>query len=292
MGLVAVVGLGCGSSKTSGRLADAAVIATGGTVGGGGAIGSGGTIASTTVRGSGGAVAGGTHGTASTGTGGVGGAGSGGATSTGSNPRGTGGGAGGGTGGIAGSGGARTGGNVGGGGVGTGGAIRTGGASGGGAGGTVMGGAGGSEVVDASPVDTGGAPGVDGGQGIVYSGCRYVGGISRAYLAKFDPQAGLCVVIVFLQPTSSDAGLDLTVTTLGWGVGGISLVRSTSGDCLHPSGTGSVSATSASGSATLNNYGETIDIDAALTFPASDAGPSVTVEMKAQAVPTGHSCPN
>jgi hypothetical protein len=57
----------------------------------------------------------------------------------------------------------------------------------GGAGGTAAGGMGGSTTRDASASD--GASGFDAGQTSTYSGCLFIGGINRAVVAKFDPQA-------------------------------------------------------------------------------------------------------
>ena len=50
------------------------------------------------------------------------------------------------------------------------------------------------------------------------------------------------------------------------------------------------SATSASGSVTIHNSPYTLDIDAVLNFPASDAGPAQSIEMKAQGVDLNHGC--
>jgi hypothetical protein len=51
-----------------------------------------------------------------------------------------------------------------------------------------------------------------------------------------------------------------------------------------------VSATSASGTVSVVSESQAIDVDAVLNFPSSDAGPAMTVEMKANGVTINHSC--
>jgi hypothetical protein len=52
----------------------------------------------------------------------------------------------------------------------------------------------------------------------------------------------------------------------------------------------SSAADSASGSVTINSSSATIDVDAVLYFPATDAGAARSVELKAQAVDIKHGC--
>jgi hypothetical protein len=54
--------------------------------------------------------------------------------------------------------------------------------------------------------------------------------------------------------------------------------------------TGGFAASSATGSVTVNRSSSTIDIDAVVAFPSSDAGPAQSVEMKAQGVPFMLNC--
>lgn len=161
--------------------------------------------------------------------------------------------------------------------AGTGGA-RTGGASGG------SGGVGG-----ATSVGTGGATSRDAGQASIYSGCSYVGGYNRAVIAKFDPQAGTCVAIVLMQPDRRDAGLGLT-TTDSWGVESTGLWPSTTSNCATRNLVGARAATSAQGSVSVSYSPATIDVDAVLTFPASDAGPAQTIELTAKGVDNSRGC--
>jgi hypothetical protein len=286
-----IASIGCGSSKSSGRY-DASAAGQGGSVGNGGVLGSGGVAA---TGGTGSLVAGGTSGTVASGTGGsgsggvasgtggrnAGGSATGGATTVGSGGATT-----------VGSGGARTGGSVGVGGGGRGGVLGSGGSgaggiASGGASGPATGGAGGGK--DAGADAAGGAPGIDGAGTAVYSGCWNIGGITRACVAKFDPQLGACALIELFQPGSGDAGVGLTVSGLGWGVGGIYLWWSPTNDCLRM-GRAGVNATSASGTVTVVSASQAIDVDAVLNFPSSDAGPAMTVEMKATGVTINHSC--
>jgi hypothetical protein len=169
--------------------------------------------------------------------------------------------------------------------TGTGGA-RTGGASGGfgGAGGTTSVGSGG-----ATSIGTGGATGQDAGQASIYSGCRYIGGYNRAVIAKFDPEAGICVAIVLVEPDRTDAGLGLTISE-NWGLEGTGIWPSTTSNCATRALSTARPATSAQGSVSVSYSPATIDVDAVLTFPASDAGPAQTVEMKAKGVDNGHGC--
>jgi hypothetical protein len=158
-------------------------------------------------------------------------------------------------------------------------------------GGTSGGGAGGETTKDAGTTATGGAGGVDAGRASSYSGCRYIGGIDRAVVAKFDPQAGLCVVLALASPAGApDASLGMTITQY-WGVESAHLWSSTADDCAQRfTPAGAVSATSASGSVTVNQTPATIDIDAVLNFPASDGGPARSVELKAQGVDINKGC--
>jgi hypothetical protein len=102
-------------------------------------------------------------------------------------------------------------------------------------------------------------------------------------LAKFDPQTGLCVALVLASPSGArDAGFGLSLTS-SWGVQSATLWPSTAGDCVQWVRVSVVaSATSASSSVTIHNSPNTLDIDAVLNFPASDAGPAQSIEMKAQ----------
>jgi hypothetical protein len=161
--------------------------------------------------------------------------------------------------------------------AGTGGA-RTGGASGslGGAGGTTSPGSGGTTTRDA-------------GQASIYSGCRYIGGYNRAVIAKFDPAAGICVAIVLMEPGRTDAGLGLTITE-NWGLESTGLWPSTTSNCATRALVDTRAATSAQGSVSVSYSPATIDVDAVLTFPASDAGPAQTIELSAQGVDNSHGC--
>lgn len=169
--------------------------------------------------------------------------------------------------------------------AGTGGA-KTGGTSGslGGAGGTTSIGSGG-----ATSAGSGGTTGVDAGQAGVYSGCRYIGGYNRAVIAKFDPEAGICVAIVLVEPGRTDAGLGLTITD-NWGLESTGLWPSTTSDCATRTLVGARAATSARGSVSVSYSPATMDVDAVLTFPASDAGPARTIELKAKGVDNSHGC--
>ncbi len=250
---------------TGGVVGMGGVVGTGGVVGMGGAVGSGGST-----------LMGGTTGMAAGGAVGSGGA-------------------------VAGSGGARTGGMVGSGGAGAGGVVGSGGAGvggtgAGGRGGTVSGGAGGSAAGGTGGTTrdagaTGGTGGLDAGQTSTYSGCLFGGGINRAVVAKLDPQAGICVALVLSQPAfGPDAGFGLTITQ-GWGVEFASRWPSTTADCVQrfpPAG--AESATSASGSVSVNTSSATIGVDAVLYFPASDTGPAQSIELKAQNVDINHAC--
>ena len=225
---------------------------------------------------------GGTGGPGTTiGTGGrdAGGAGSGGGSTT------TGGTGGPRTGGTPGSGGAGPGGMVGSGGLGSGGKVGSGGSGRGGSGG------GGITTRDAGTAATGGTGGLDAGQAATYSGCIYIGGIDRAGVAKFDPQTGLCVALVLTSPSSSrDGGLGLSLSP-SWGAQSATLWSSTAADCMQwVRVTAATSATSASGSVTIHNSSNTLDIDAVFSFPASDAGPAQSIEMNAQGVALNQGC--
>jgi hypothetical protein len=193
-----------------------------------------------------------------------------------------------GTGGVIGSGGSGTGGVVGSGGSGTAGTPvgGTGGSMGGGAGGT-----GGTTAKDASADVTQDSPGFDGNQTVIYSGCGYGGDIERAVVAKFDARAGVCVTLVLESPHAApDASFGMTISQ-NWGVAALKLWASSTNDCATrnpPSG--AVGASSASGSVTVNRSAGTIDIDAVFDFPASDAGPRQSVELKAQGVDFMHNC--
>jgi hypothetical protein len=151
-------------------------------------------------------------------------------------------------------------------------------------------GSGGAMATDAGA--TGGASGFDAVPASTYSGCMYIGGIDRAIVAKFDPQAGLCVALVLSEPAfGPDAGFGLTITK-GWGVEYAGLWPSTTADCAQrfvPMDASSA-ADSASGSVTINSSSATIDVDAVLYFPATDAGAARSVELKAQAVDIKHGC--
>lgn len=291
------VGIACGSSvaiphKDAGQPPDVAS-SSGGASGSGGAVGSGGTIGTggaigtggiTVMGGSGGAGLGGTSGTAM---GGTSGRGTGGATTSGTGGRNTGGAQTGGGGTSAGgSGGTRTGGTPGSGGSATGGMLGSGGL---GTGGTP--GSGGTTTRDAGAAATGGTGGLDAGQAATYSGCTYIGGFDRAGVAKFDPQTGRCVALVLASPSGApDAGFGLSLTP-SWGVQSATLWPSTADDCAQwVKVSGVASATSASGSVTIHNSPYTLDIDAVLNFPASDAGPAQSIEMKAQGVALNHGC--
>jgi hypothetical protein len=166
------------------------------------------------------------------------------------------------------------------GGTGAGGMVGTGGSTAvtGGSGGTTAGGSGGSTTGDA-------------GAASVYSGCMFIGGINRAVVAKFEPQAGVCVALVLAQPgPDQDAGSGLSVTE-SWGVESASLWPSTTGDCARRFAPGEAeSAASASGSVSVDTSSTTIDVDAVLHFPASDAGPARSIELKAQGVDINHGC--
>jgi hypothetical protein len=271
-----LIGTGCGKSGTgtrhdAGQQLDVPNPS-------GGALGTGG---STTASGSGGAASGGTAGTSIAGAGGN--VGRGGATTFGS-------------GGvvIGGSGGTRTGGMVGTGGSSKGGTAGT---TAGGVGGAitgsggVVGGAGGTATQDAGGMATGGTGGLDAGQAGTYSGCNYIGGINRAVVAKFDAQTGLCTVLVLASPGgATDAAFGLTITT-NWGMETTGLWSSAVDDCAkRPLPTGSVRAIDATGSVTVTPSMRTIDIDAELTFPASDAGPARSVKLKAQGVDINKGC--
>jgi hypothetical protein len=263
------------------------VVGSGGAVASGGASGTGGAVSTggiTVVGGSGGVGFGGTSGTAM---GGTGGRGTGGVTTSGTGGRNTGGAQTGGGGTSAGgSGGTRTGGASGSGGSVTGGMLGSGGL---GMGGTL--GSGGTTTRDAGTAATGGTGGLDAGQAATYSGCTYIGGIDRAGVAKFDPQTGLCVALVLASPSGApDAGFGLSFTP-NWGVQSATLWPSTAGDCANwVRVSGVASATSASGSVAIHNSPYTLDIDAVLNFPASDAGPAQSIEMKAQGVDLNHGC--
>lgn len=142
----------------------------------------------------------------------------------------------------------------------------------------------------------GGSTGTDAGTsgdagGSVYSGCSYIGGIDRALVGKFDAQSGRCVAILLISPGGrSDAGAGLTVTDY-WGVDSIMLWPVTAAGCAQLTRPpGAIFATGATGSMTVDRSVATIDVDATLTFPASDAGPLVTVEMKAKGVSLRSNC--
>jgi hypothetical protein len=159
----------------------------------------------------------------------------------------------------------------------------TGGMGGGGTGG--KGGAGGSS-------GTGGSTGSDAGLATTYVGCMYIGGIDRAVVAKFDPQAGVCVALVLASPSGApDAGFGMTLTK-GWGVQSTALWPSaTAGDCAQLSPPASAEhATSATGSVSVNATPATIDIDAVLSFPATDGGAARSIELKAQGVDINRGC--
>jgi hypothetical protein len=154
--------------------------------------------------------------------------------------------------------------------VASGGALGSGGA-------TVMGGA-------------GGAGGGDGGGPGIYTGCSYIGGYDRAVVAKFDPQAGACVVVALMAPVRADASTGLTITSPWW-IEYVTMWSSTTAECLSKGvRSGAAQATSASGSVTVNWSPATIDIDAILTFQPVDGGPSQSVELKAQGVDLDRSC--
>jgi hypothetical protein len=182
-----------------------------------------------------------------------------------------------------GSGGAGSGGLLGSGGSGAGGTAA------GGRGGSVTGGTGGTATTDAGAA--GGTTGFDAGQASIYSGCIFIGGINRAVVAKFDPQAGVCVALVLAQPGGSgDGGFGLTISQ-SWGVESTSLWQSATADCAQRFAPGgAASATSASGSVSVDTSSTTIDVDAVLYFPASDAGAAQSIEMKAQGVDINHGC--
>ena len=280
-----VLGIACGTSvgishKDAGQPTDVPSSS-------GGASGSGGTIGTGGITMAGGSAGAGAGGTSSTAVGGTGGSGTGGATMSGTGGRNPGGAQTGGAGTSAGgSGGTRTGGTQGSGGSGTGGMSGSGGS---GSGGTL--GSGGTTTRDAGTAATGGTGGLDAGQAATYSGCTYIGGIDRAGVAKFDPQTGLCVALVLASPSGApDAGFGLSLTP-SWGVQSATLWPSTAGDCANwVRVNGVASATSASGSVTIHNSPYTLDIDAVLSFPASDAGPAQSIEMKAQGVDLNHGC--
>lgn len=285
VGGTVVIANGCDSGSASrrdaGTSSDVASLdvplTSGGTSGTGGALGGGGTVTSGGGGGSAGGRVGGGGSATSGGAGGSAGAGMAGTTVTGAGGSGIAGGAGGrggtagaGTGGTtAGAGGARLDGSAGTDGAGTGGTPSTDGAA------------------------TGGASGFDAAATSTYSGCTYIGGIDRAVVAKFDPQAGTCVAIVLFEPSrGSDAGLGLTITQ-GWGLESVSLWTSTTGQCAQRMApAGRVSATSASGSVSINASASTIDVDAVLGFPATDAEAPRSVELKATGVDMNHGCSN
>lgn len=151
-------------------------------------------------------------------------------------------------------------------------------------------GAGGTLATDAGA--TGGASGFDAEPASTYSGCMYIGDIDRAVVAKFDPHAGFCVALVLSEPAfGPNGGFGLTITK-GWGVEDASLWPSTSGECaqrLAPLGSSSA-ADSASGNVSINSSSATIDVDAVLYFPATDAGAARSIELKAQGVDIKHGC--
>ncbi len=109
-------------------------------------------------------------------------------------------------------------------------------------------------------------------------------------VGKFDPESGTCAVLVLTQ-SHADASMGLTLSE-NWVVEATSLWRSTTADCAaRTTSKGAVAATSAAGSVTINYPATTtLDIDAVLSFPASDAGPAQSVELKAQGVDIRHSC--
>jgi hypothetical protein len=144
----------------------------------------------------------------------------------------------------------------------------------------------------ASGAGTGGTTTGDGGQPSIYSGCIYIGGINRAVVAKFDPQTSICVALLLTQPNHADAGLGMTIAE-SWGLEGTGMWTSPTPDCTHlTSAPITMRATSASGNVSVNysSTAPTIDIDAVLSFPASDAGPAQSVELKAQGVDINHGC--
>jgi hypothetical protein len=130
----------------------------------------------------------------------------------------------------------------------------------------------------------------DAGQ-LGYSGCAYIGGIDRALVGKFDTQTGRCVAILLTSPGRGvDAGVGLTVSDF-WSVDSIMLWPVTTEGCgqlTRPAG--ALLATAATGTVTVDRSQQTIDVDGTLTFPATDAGPPVTVEMKAKGVSLRSSC--
>jgi hypothetical protein len=256
-----------GSVATGGLLGAGGASSAGGVIGTGGRVGTGG--ASSAVggaMGTGGRVGnGGASGTGG-GSGVGGGSGRGGAIATG------------GSGGGGSTGSSGTGGRGG-----TGGSSSTGGSSGTGGSGTGGSGTGGS--------GTGDAGGGDAGQASTYSGCRYIGGIDRAVVAKLDAQAGVCVALALAAPNGApDAGFGMTITPT-WGVESTSLWPSTTGPCsLRGGPAGSAHATSASGSVIVNSSPPTIDIDAVLYFPATDGGAAQAIELQAQGVDINRGC--
>jgi hypothetical protein len=76
-----------------------------------------------------------------------------------------------------------------------------------------------------------------------------------------------------------------------WGVEDTALWPSTTADCaVRTTAKGAVAATSAAGSVTVSYSPATLDIDAVLSFPPSDAGPAQSVELKAEGVDINHGC--
>ena len=276
--------IGCGSSvaphRDAGQTPDVPS-SSGGATDSGGVVGSGGITAVGGVAGTGGLGSGGTSDGAM---GGSGGPGTGGAATSGTGGRNTGGV-------TTGAGGTATGGTPGSGGSGSGGKVGSGGSGGGGVLGSGGSGSGGTTRTDAGTATTGGTGGPDAGQEASYSGCTYIGGIDRAGVAKFDPQTGLCTALVLASPSGGrDAGLGLSLTQ-SWGVESATLWPSSAADCVQwVRVAGTANATSASGSVTITNSPYTLDIDAVLSFPASDAGPAQAIEMKAQGVSLNHGC--